>query len=206
MIRGAMFLALPLALGAGALTGQVDEGNGLSTVGGATLGLYAGGFFGVVGSLLPCDRTVRGRACVAISGVGGAALGLIGGGVMGYEDGAEVGRRARGAAYGALIGAPVGLVLQQAVRQYAWTDALLVAAFGAAVGAAPRGTLIGSGVGALIGSAAWAFSPRGGLQDLIMFTLVGSALGGLYDLAAGAVDARRDTPPTFSATFSIGLG
>ena len=206
MMRWAVCLALPMALGGREVVGQVREGDGLSTVGGAALGLYAGGFFGVVGSLLPCERTVRGRTCVGISGAAGAATGLIAGGVIGYEDEGAIGSRARGAIYGSLIGAAAGFVLQRAVRQYAWNDALLVAAYGAAVGAAPRGTLIGLGIGALIGSAAWALSPRGGMQDLIMFTLVGSALGGLYDWAHGAVDTRRDRPAALTATFSFGLG
>lgn len=210
-VRGAWVLVAILLAGIHAAGARelVAQGGGGSTSGalaGAALGLYSGGMLGVVGGLLPCDRTLHGRVCVAASGSVGAATGLIGGGVIGHRDEDQVRDRARGAAYGALIGTGLGFVLQQAVRQYAWNDALLVGAYGAAVGAAPRGTLVGTGLGMVVGAAAWAFSPHGGVQDLIMFTVVGSALGGLLDWGERAVNARRGGAGSVTSTFSIPVG
>lgn len=205
---GGAFVLLSLWMLASPVTllGQQRDGTTVSTIGGAALGLYSGGMFGVVGGLLPCDRTLLGGGCAAVTGAAGGALGLITGGLIGTKDIDETRDRARGAGYGALLGYAVGLVLQQAVRQYAWNDALLVAGYGAAIGAAPVGTLIGTGVGAAVGGLAWAISPRGGLQDLVMFTVVGSALGGLYDWTAGAVDSTNDGGPRLTSGFSIGVG
>lgn len=178
----------------------------VSTGSGAALGLYSAGMFGLMGSLLPCDRTLLGPGCVGVSAVAGGALGFVSGGLVGAEDEDKVRDRARGALYGTLIGAAAGTILQRAVRQYGAEDALLVAVYGGAVGAAPRGTLIGTGVGAVVGGVAWAASPRGGLQDLILFTAVGSTVGGLCDWAAGAVDARDGGGRGFSTAFSIAVG
>lgn len=203
-----MFLLISLLMAAtpGPAFGQRSDGTTASKIGGAALGLYSGGMFGVVGSLLPCDRTLLGRGCAGFSGAVGGALGLISGGLIGTEDRDAIRDRARGAGYGALMGYAVGLVLQRAVRQYGWNDALLVGGYGAAIGASPFGTLIGTGVGAVVGGVAWAASPRGGVQDLIMFTLVGSAVGGLYDWTAGAVDSRHRGGPRLTSGFSIGVG
>jgi hypothetical protein len=200
-------LACAVALcGGGRLTAQDHRGSGAATVGGAALGLYSAGAFGLVGSLLPCDRTVLGPGCSRVSAAAGGALGLVSGAVIGWEDTDQIRDRGRGALYGLVIGGVVGSILEKSVRQYAWNDAVLVAAYGAAVGAAPAGTLLGTGVGAVVGGLAWAFSPRGGIQDLFMFTLVGSALGGLYDWVNGAIDARGSNGPRIQSTFSIALG
>lgn len=188
------------------LTAQETGGNGVATVGGAALGLYSAGAFGLVGSLLPCDRTLLGPGCSRVSALAGGAVGLVSGGIIGWEDTDQIRDRGRGALYGFVIGGVVGSVLEKSVRQYAWNDALLVAAYGAAVGAAPEGTLLGMGAGAVVGGLAWAFSPRGGLQDLIMFTVIGSALGGLYDWVNGAVDAHGAGGPRIQSTFSIAVG
>jgi hypothetical protein len=133
----------------------------------------------------------------------GGAVGLVAGGVVGAESVDAVRDRARGSLYGLAIGGVAGLLLQQAVRQYAWNDALLVAAYGAAVGAAPWGVLIGTGAGTVVGALAWAVSPRGGWPDVILFGVVGGAVGGLADWVHGAVEGQRgggNVPLTFSFT------
>jgi hypothetical protein len=89
------------------------------------------------------------------------------------------------------------------VRQYAWNDAVLVAMYGAAVGAAPRGPLVGTGIGAAFGGLAWLTLPHGGLADLVMLTVVGSTLGGLYDWIDEAVDGPGGSGPVMAATFSV---
>ena len=187
------------------LAAQESDETALVTLGGAALGLYSGSMLGLVGSLLPCDRTVMGPGCARGSAIVGGAIGLVAGGVIGANDTDQVRDRARGAAYGLLIGGLVGAILQREVRQYAWNDALLVAGYGAALGSAPVGTAIGTGVGAAVGGLAWSLSPRGGFQDLAMFTLIGATVGGFYDWVHGAVDAPG-TGPAMTATFSIGVG
>lgn len=203
---GTICLAMTLLWAAQPVAAQVRDGNALSTAGGAALGLYSGGALALVGSLLPCDRTVLGPGCSRVSAAAGGALGLASGAIIGAKDIDQIRDRGRGALYGLLIGGFVGSVLQESVRQYAWDDAALVAVFGAAVGAAPEGTLVGGGVGAVVGGLAWALSPRGGLQDLIMFTVLGSALGGLYDWVNGAVDARGSGGPRLQSSLSIAVG
>lgn len=185
---------------------QEARGGGVSTVGGALLGLYSAAALVGVGSLFPCDRTTIGPKCSAVSAVVGGAAGLVSGGLIGREDPEAIGDRGRGALYGLAIGGFVGGLLQESVRQYAWDDAVLVAAFGAAVGAAPRGALVGTGVGAGAGGLAWALSPRGGLQDVVLFTVVGGAVGGLYDWVSGAVDARESGGPRLAMALSFTVG
>lgn len=190
----------------GAALAQDSDGTALSAGGGALLGLYSGTALGLVGGLLPCDRTTLGPGCPLATAVAGGALGLVAGGLIGSEDVDAARRRSRGALYGLLIGGFAGGFLQEAVRQYAWTDAVLVAGYGAAVGAAPRGTLIGTGVGAVAGGLAWALSPRGGIQDLILFSVVGGAVGGLADWAGGAFDARDRPGSEMVMAFSLAVG
>lgn len=195
--------AISLLLGLEAASAQNADGTALSTLGGTALGMYSGAMFGLVGSLLPCDRTLLGPKCTAASIGAGGVLGAVTGGIIGAEDEDEVWLRLRHAGYGALIGGVVGAAVAEAVRQYAWDDALLVAAVGAAMGAAPKGTSIGAGVGAVIGGLAWAVGPRTGLQDLVLFTVVGASLGGMADWVDGALDATRETSPRITSSFSV---
>jgi len=185
---------------------QQSDGTWLSAGGGGLLGLYSGTALGLAGGLLPCDRTTLGPGCPLVTAVAGGTLGLVTGGLIGSESVDAIRDRGRGALYGLLIGGFAGSILQESVRQYSWSDAVMVAGYGAAVGAAPRGTLIGTGVGAVAGGLAWAFSPRGGVQDLIMFTLVGAALGGLYDWVDGVGDARDRAASPVGLTFSWVVG
>jgi len=205
-LRRVGFAAAALALAAASASAQESDDNAFATVGGAALGLYSAGAFGLVGSLFPCDRTLWGPNCTRVSAVAGGAIGLVSGGLIGRDDADQIRDRGRGALYGLLIGSFVGSIIQESVRQYAWDDALVVAAYGAAIGAAPEGTLVGTGVGAVVGGLAWALSPRGGLQDLIMFTLIGSAIGGIYDWVNGAVDARGSNDPQLQPMVSIAVG
>jgi hypothetical protein len=63
--------------------------------------------------------------------------------------------------------------------------------------------LIGTGVGAALGGLAWAVSPNGGVADLIMFTVLGSTLGNLYDWVDGAAAANGG--PRVTSAFSISV-
>lgn len=192
--------------GAETALAQRSDGTELSAGGGALLGMYSGAALGLTGGLLPCDRTTLGPGCPLVTAVAGGTLGLIAGGLLGSEDAGEIRERGTGALYGLLIGGFVGSILQGSVRQYGWSDAVVVAGVGAAVGAAPRGTLVGTGVGAAVGGLAWALSPRGGIQDLIMFTMVGAALGGLYDWVDGVVQATDRGGSPVGMTFSVVVG
>jgi hypothetical protein len=206
IVASALLPALLLGRPGAASGQQSGSGTALSAGGGALLGMYSGTTLGLTGGLLPCDRTALGPGCPLVTAIAGGTLGLVAGGFIGSDHVNAVRERGRGALYGLLIGGVVGAVLQESVRQYAWTDAVLVAGYGAAVGAAPRGTLIGTGVGAVAGGLAWAFSPRGGIQDLIMFTLVGAALGGLSDWVDGAVEGRNPTGAPVGLSFSLVVG
>jgi len=204
---GWVALAGTLVWGAAAcpLSAQRSEGLGAAEVAGAALGFYSGGAVAVVGSLFPCNRTLLGPKCVAVSGAVGAGVGLMAGRVIGRHDADGVRDRARGALYGTIIGGGVGAVLQQAVRQYGWTDAVTVALFGGAVGAAPRGTLVGTGAGAALGGVLWLAHRRDGLPNLMLLTVLGGAVGGLYEWVDGALDADRAGGPSLAASFSIAI-
>lgn len=197
---------LLVLVGPGGAAAQGGGGDAGSTVAGVALGLYSGGVLGLTGSLMPCNRTLLGPRCAGVGSLVGGAIGAVAGGVMGDARAEAVRDRARGALYGTLVGGAVGIVLQQAVRQYAWTDALLVSAYGAAIGTAPRGVLIGAGVGALGGGLVWAVHRRDGISNLLLLTVVGSTLGGLADWAQGAADADGESGPRLVSSFSIPVG
>lgn len=189
----------------GSAAGQSDDPGRASAIAGASLGLYSGGVLAFAGSLFPCNRTVLGPKCAAVSGLVGAGVGMVAGGIIGGDSTEAVRDRARGAVYGTVVGGVVGIVLQQAVRQYSWTDAVTVSLIGAAVGAAPRGGLIGTGIGAALGGLLWAGHRQDALSNLMLMTLAGAALGGLYDWVDGAVDAGGGAP-ALAASFSLPLG
>lgn len=200
-------LALALALGVPTkVSAQSGDPGDASVLAGASLGLYSGGALAIAGSLFPCNRTLLGPKCVAVSAMVGAGAGLVAGRAIGSESTDAVRDRGRGALYGMLIGGAVGAVLQQAVRQYGWTDAVTVALFGGAVGAAPRGTLIGTGAGVALGGLLWAGHHQDGLANLLLMTLAGAAVGGLYDWVDGALDADGDGGPAVSTSFSVPIG
>lgn len=182
---------------------QPGENHTGSTLAGAALGFYSGSVLGTAGSLLPCNRTLLGPKCALVSALGAGAVGSVAGALIGSDGASALRDRGRGALYGILIGGVAGAILQQGVRQYAWNDALLVAAYGAAIGAAPLGTLVGTGVGAAVGGLAWVALPRTGLADLVMLTLVGSTLGSLYDWVDGASDAGGVDGPVMAASLSV---
>lgn len=125
------------------------------------------------------------------------------GGLIGAQNQDDIVTRLEGAGYGALVGAAVGVGLRRAVRQYQWGDAVAMAMYGGAVGAAPRGSLIGVGVGAVVGGGVWLLFDDAGLPDFLMFALAGSALGTLYDWADGAATVRRRDGSSFSSSFSL---
>ena len=185
--------------------GQSFRGSTASTLGGIGLGVYSGATFGLVGSLLPCNRTMNGGRCAAAGASLGGALGVAMGGLVGAQNQDALIDRAESAGYGALIGAVVGVGLRYGVRQYGWGDAVTVAAIGGAVGAAPVGTGIGAGAGAVTGALVWAVFPRAGFSDFVLFTLAGAAVGGMIDWANGAATAKRTTTPSFGSSFSFSI-
>ena len=187
------------------VTAQSFQGSTASTMGGIALGTYSGAMLGLVGSVLPCNRTVFGSKCAATGASVGGALGIAMGGLVGAQNQDQIIARLEGAGLGALIGVGVGIGLRRAIRQYDWEDVATVAALGAAYGAAPVGSGIGAGVGATTGAIVWLAFPRAGIQDFILFTLAGSALGGMVDWANGAATAKQDSGPQFTPSFSISV-
>ena len=169
---------------------QTPEGDALSTLRGAVLGASSGATLGLLGSLLPCNRTLLGHRCALVGASAGGVVGLTVGGIMGAEDERAVRARFEHAGVGALIGAVAGLVLRRGVRQYGWADVAAMSALGGAIGASARGAGLGAGIGAATGAVVWKIFPKAGIQDLFLFTLAGTALGGLYDWADGAASAR----------------
>lgn len=202
------FLALLLAGSVAPIAGQVSlppQGSAGSTWGGVALGAYSGTVFGLLGTMLPCNRTAAGARCAASGASAGAALGAAMGGIMGGQNQADVIARLRSAGWGAAVGAVLGLGAWKGIRQYGWADAVAVAAVGGAIGAAPRGAAIGAGVGVATGALVWVAFPRAGHADFALFTLGGLAVGGILDWAFGAADANRPVDP-FLPTFSIPVG
>jgi len=208
MIRcPAVVLAL-FVLGASVLrldhvAGQSFEGSTGSTAGGLLLGAYSGSVLGLLGTMIPCNQTLQGGKCAASGASAGGAVALAMGGLVGAQNPTDLNGRLTSAGIGTLVGAAVGAGLRYGVRKYDWTDVAAVAAIGGAVGAAPRGSGIGAGIGLATGGAYWLVMPNGGLDDFVMFTLAGLAVGGIYDWALGAANANRLMEATFSPAFSI---
>jgi hypothetical protein len=181
------------------------EGTAGSTWGGVALGGYSGAVFGLVGTMMPCNRTLAGARCAAAGASAGAALGVAMGGIVGGQNQDEIVRRAKSAGWGTLAGSVVGVALWRGVRQYGWADAAAVAAVGGAIGAAPKGAWIGGAIGVTTGTAAWLIFPDGGLPNFVMLTFAGVAVGGMLDWALAANDANRPEP-RFTPSFSIPVG
>jgi len=182
---------------------QDNDGGTTERLLGSALGAYSGATLGLLGGMLPCNRTLSGRGCsIAVTAVGGT-VGLAMGGIIGARDTDQLHDRLGGAGLGAVIGAAVGVGLRRAVRQYDWADVGAVAFVGGAIGASPEGVLIGLPVGLAAGAILWAARPKSGLQDFIMLSLVGAAVGGLYDWVDGAAQTRDTGPAIPGPTFSI---
>ncbi|GEM_PF-1640466 len=197
-----LVLAVPATVPAQSL-----QGSTASTLGGIALGAYSGSILGLFGSLLPCNRTLYGPKCAATGASVGGAVGVAMGGLIGAQNQDETIVRLKGAGVGALIGSGVGIILRQTVRQYAWGDAASVAVVGGAFGATPVGSGVGLGVGAAAGGIVWVAFPRAGLQDFIMFSLAGAAIGGMVDWADGADDAKREgSGSRFPLSFALPVG
>jgi len=195
-------LAVPAAVSA-----QSFRGSTASTLGGVALGAYSGSILGLLGSLLPCNRTLYGPKCAATGASVGGAVGVAMGGLIGAQNQDETIIRLEGAGVGVLIGSGVGIILRQAVRQYDWEDAATVAVVGGAFGASPVGSGVGLGVGAVAGGVVWVAFPKAGLQDFILFSLAGAAIGGMIDWADGADEAKREgSGSRFPLSFAVPVG
>lgn len=174
---------------------QTYEGDTWTTVAGASLGLFSGSVMGVLGTMMPCNRTLAGDRCVA-SGVGtGAAMGMVMGGLIGAQNTNALDIRVENAGIGLLAGAVAGVGLRRVVRQYGWTDVGTAALVGGAIGAAPIGSAIGVGAGVVAGALTWWLIPDATIADLAMISLLGLAVGGMVDWADGAASAKEDRPP-----------
>jgi hypothetical protein len=180
----------------------VPEGSTGSTWAGVALGGYSGTVLGLIGSMLPCNRTLAGARCTASGASAGAALGVAMGGLVGGQNQDEIVRRAQNAGWGALVGGMAGAALWKSVRQYGWADAMAVAAVGGAIGTAPQGAGLGGAVGATTGAVVWLVTPESGLPNFVMLTMAGVAVGGMLEWALTAGDANR-SEPLFTPSFSI---
>lgn len=160
-----------------------SEGSAGAVLLGAALGAYSGAGLGLVGSLVPCDRSLAGRTCVRIVTGLGAAGGLVAGALVGHADEDELRRHARSSAYGALIGTAAGLVLRKAVRQYGWPDVLASTALGAAVGASAAGAGLGLAAGATTGLLLWQGLGAIDASEAVTLAVGGLAVGGLVGWA-----------------------
>jgi len=177
-------------------SGQTSEGSTASALGVGALGAYSGAVLGLVGASGPCNRLLWGAACPRAAAALGGTLGLAAGMVLGANDSAALGGRLRSAGYGAVAGTLMGFALSAVVRQYAWPDALAVAAVGAAVGASPEGSGLGLGVGAAVGALSWLAIPRFNVGDAISTALVGLTLGGVTGWISEAAHSRsRSSAP-----------
>jgi hypothetical protein len=183
---------------------DAPRGSAASTWGGIVLGAYSGTVLGLLGTMMPCNRTLAGGGCAAAGAGAGAAFVLSMGGIVGGQNEDEVVARLRSAGWGSAAGALVGLAVWRGVRQYGWTDALAVAAVGGALGAAPVGSGLGATVGATAGAVTWWMDPDRGLPNLVMLTLAGVMVGGIVDWGLAAANAN-DQPP-LAASFSIPVG
>lgn len=187
-------------------TAQNFQGSTLSTFGGLVLGAYSGAGLGLLGTMMPCNRTPVGGRCTASGASAGTALALAMGGLIGAQNQDDLKDRFTNAGLGTLVGGVIGVGLRRGVRQYGWNDVIVSAAIGGAVGAAPTGAMYGAGAGLVVGGIAWLVVPKSGLPDLIMVTLAGVAVGGLVDWAQGAADANRRNDPIPGLSFSIPVG
>lgn len=206
-IRTGLVCILLVAVTATAVHAQAFRGSTASTLGGVALGAYSGSVLGLLGSVLPCNRTLYGPKCAATGASVGGALGVAMGGLIGSQNQDETIVRLEGAGVGVLIGSGVGIILQRAVRQYDWKDAVTVGVIGGAVGATPIGSGVGLGAGAVVGGVVWLVFPQAGLQDFILFSLAGAAVGGMIDWADGAASAKREgLERGFPLSFSVPVG
>lgn len=170
---------------------------------GALLGMYSGAGMGLVGSLMPCNRTLMGGSCAAAGATVGGVLGLVTGAMIGADDRGAIADRAEDALVGVAIGAVVGVGLRHFVRQYEWADAAALAAVGGAFGAAAGGVGRGSAVGAATGLVLWLARSDVGPPDVLMLVLGGAAVGGILDWADGAT-AGGPVSPRVSFSFLVG--
>jgi hypothetical protein len=206
-MRIAMVIAfVGVSAGSTSLSGQSFQGSTASTAAGLFMGAYSGAVFGMLGTMSPCNRTTQGGRCTGSGASAGGAIALAMGGLIGAQNPDDLNGRFRSAGYGTLVGAVVGVGLRSGIRQYGWADAAAVAAVGGAIGAAPRGALIGAGVGLAAGAVVWLTLPQGGLPNIVMLTLGGLAIGGLYDWANGAANANRFMESIPGPSFSIPIG
>ncbi len=169
---------------------QVPEGSTGAALGGAALGAFSGSALGLVGSLEPCNRSMRGTRCARMTTALGGAVGLVSGAVLGSRSTGALDDRVRGSATGAVVGALVGFGLKVGVRQYDWPDVAAGAVVGAALGAAPKGAGLGFVAGTAVGGLLWLSGTGYDLPDMIGLSLIGAAVGGLANWVIGA--ARAD--------------
>ncbi len=201
-----MLAVAALAYWPGMGEAQLRHGSTLTTAAGLSLGMYSGSVLGLLGTMMPCNRTLVGGRCTASGASAGGAVALAMGGLIGAQNTGDLRDRAESAGWGALAGGVVGVVMRSAVRQYQWSDALAFAAVGGAIGAASDGAWVGGAAGLAVGSLAWLVVPKAGLPEAVMLTLAGVAAGGLVDWAKGAGDANRIGTTSVGANFSVPIG
>jgi hypothetical protein len=165
-------------------------------VGGAALGAVAGGIVGSLGSLMPCNNTMAGPACVRAAVTGSVVAGGIAGALVGGTQPLRLETAARGAAIGFGVGSVLGVALTPFIHRWGPGDAFALGLIGGAVGTAPTGAAIGFGVGAVAGLALWQTVPGFGSPNAAAFALGGLAVGVLAEWVMRAAAAESDAPLT----------
>jgi hypothetical protein len=162
---------------------------------GGALGLYSGATLATIGSIVPCTQTYAGPTCVRWSAVGGGAVGMTGGLLLGSADRERVGDKALSAGIGFAAGVLAGLAVRSAAQRVGWADVATLGLVGGAIGSAPRGSAVGLGAGAVIGSLLYLALDGVEEPDALGIALAGLALGGLTEWLVEGIDAQSATSP-----------
>ena len=169
---------------------ETSDGSTLAAAGGAVLGAYSGAVLGTIGSLMPCTRTYEGPDCVRPIAISGGLVGALSGAAIGAADADRLGDRFVAGMFGAAAGSATMLALQPFLERWSWGDVGAGAVIGGAVASSGRGALIGVGVGAVAGLAAWQLIPSVDETGVLYATLLGLAAGGIGSWVWQAVDAQ----------------
>jgi len=170
---------------------------------GGALGTYSGAAFGLLGGLIPCDRTPATLTCARSATAVGALTGLVSGVTVGNRDPDALHDRLRASGYGGLIGTAVGVGLRRFVRQYDGWDVLASAALGAAIGPSAREAGLGFVVTAVPAVVLWKGIGAIGLADAVALSLGGVALGGLVGWVLAAEEGGAASGATVTIPFSF---
>lgn len=202
LASGTVSLAPAVAVTAHA---QSTEGSGEATAAGAALGLYSGAALGTLSSIIPCNQTLAGIACVRTVATLGAGIGAMSGLSLGLQDSEAVWDAYGRAGIGLAAGSVAVLALKPFVDKWSWGDVAAGAVIGSSVAAGGRGAVIGLLAGGALGAALWQLSPGYDLPDAIGLGLIGMALGGFSAWVVNAIEAG-DRPPSDLPVLQFDVG